>query len=92
LKALDIKPYWCIHHEITVSMYYADPDGNQMELQIHCYPSAQQANGFIEGPHFALNPIGVDQEPKKWLQRPRSGEASATLLPRTPEFDTKCPF
>jgi catechol 2,3-dioxygenase-like lactoylglutathione lyase family enzyme len=32
LKAQGIKPYWCIHHGITVSMYYADPDGNQMEF------------------------------------------------------------
>ena len=30
LKAKAIHPYWCVHHGITVSMYYADPDGNQM--------------------------------------------------------------
>jgi catechol-2,3-dioxygenase len=83
LKAQGIKPYWCIHHGITVSMYYADPDGNQMELQVDCYPSAQQANEFMEGPHFALNPIGVEYDPEEWLQRLRSGEAPATLLPRT---------
>lgn len=32
LKAKAVPPYWCVHHGITVSMYYADPDGNQMEL------------------------------------------------------------
>jgi catechol-2,3-dioxygenase len=83
LKAQGIKPYWCIHHGITVSMYYADPDGNQMELQVDCYPSAQEANAFMEGPHFALNPIGVEYDPEEWLQRLRSGEAPETLLPRT---------
>jgi catechol-2,3-dioxygenase len=33
LKAQGIRPYWCVHHGFTVSMYYADPDGNQMEFQ-----------------------------------------------------------
>ena len=37
LKERGIKPYWCIHHGITVSMYYADPDGNQMEFQVDCF-------------------------------------------------------
>lgn len=54
-----------------------------MELQVDCYLSAQQANGFMEGPHFALNPIGVEYDPEEWLHRLRSGEAPATLLPRT---------
>ena len=34
LKEKGIRPYWCVHHGITVSMYYADPDGNQMEFQV----------------------------------------------------------
>src|SRR5688500_10984830 len=34
LKAKGIAPYWCIHHGDTVSIYYADPDGNQMEFQV----------------------------------------------------------
>lgn len=83
LRAQGIKPYWCIHHGITVSMYYADPDGNQMELQVDCFPSAEQANAFMEGPNFALNPIGVEFDPEEWLERLRSGESPANLLPRT---------
>ena len=26
LKAQGIMPYWCVHHGVTVSMYYADPE------------------------------------------------------------------
>ena len=48
-----------IHHGFTVSMYYADPDGNQMEFQVDSYGSNEEANAFMEGPHFAANPIGV---------------------------------
>jgi catechol-2,3-dioxygenase len=37
LREKGIMPYWCVHHGITVSMYYADPDGNQMEFQVDCF-------------------------------------------------------
>ena len=47
LKALGIEPYWCIHHGITVSMYYGDPDGNQMEFQVDSYASSDEANAFM---------------------------------------------
>jgi hypothetical protein len=32
LRAKDVLP-WCIHHGVTVSLYYADPDGSQMEFR-----------------------------------------------------------
>ena len=83
LKELGITPYWCIHHGVTVSMYYADPDGNQMEFQVESYASNDEANGFMEGPHFAQNPIGVEYDPDEWLSRLRSGEAPAGFLLRT---------
>ena len=83
LKAQGITPYWCVHHGITASMYYADPDGNQMELQVDCFASADEANAFMEGPNFALNPIGVEFDPAQWLQRLEAGESPDALLPRT---------
>ena len=47
LKEKGIRPYWCIHHGITVSLYYADPDGNQIEFQVDSYSSSEEANAFI---------------------------------------------
>jgi catechol-2,3-dioxygenase len=82
LKALGIEPYWCIHHGITVSMYYADPDGNQMEFQVDACASNDEANAFMNGPRFALNPIGVEYDPEEWLGRWRAGEPAASFLPR----------
>lgn len=73
LKAEGIKPYWCIHHGITVSMYYADPDRNQMEFQIECFDSLAKANAFMEGPGFAQNPIGVEFDPEDLLARRQAG-------------------
>lgn len=82
LKALGIQPYWCIHHGITVSMYYADPDGNQMEFQVDCCASNDEANAFMNGPHFDANPIGVEYDPQDWLARIRDGARASDFLPR----------
>jgi len=83
LKAQGIVPYWCIHHGVTVSMYYGDPDGNQMEFQVDCYDNNDDANAFMEGPHFAANPIGVEFDPEDWLARARTGTPLTSFLPRT---------
>ena len=82
LKAQGIRPYWCVHHGITVSMYYADPDGNQMEFQIDSYGSNEEANAFMAGPHFAANPIGVEYDPDDWLARLRAGAPESEFLAR----------
>ncbi|SDI49709.1 hypothetical protein SAMN04487926_11818 [Paraburkholderia steynii] len=86
LKERGIVPYWCIHHGPTVSLYYADPDGNQMEFQVDAYGSADQANAFMRGAGFAANPIGVEFNPEDMLERLRSGECEASVLVRTSHF------
>jgi catechol-2,3-dioxygenase len=82
LKERGIHPYWCIHHGITVSMYYGDPDGNQMEFQIDSYSSNEEANAFMHGPGFEVNPIGVEYDPEEWLARMRAGAPDAEFLHR----------
>ncbi len=82
LKEQGIKPYWCIHHGVTVSMYYADPDGNQMEFQVDSYGSNEEANAFMASPHFAANPIGVEYNPDEWLARLRAGARVSEFLVR----------
>lgn len=81
LKEKGISPYWCIHHGITVSMYYADPDGNQMEFQVDSYSSSEDANAFINE-HFSTNPIGVEYDPEDWLARLRAGASVSDFLLR----------
>lgn len=83
LTAMSIRPYWCLHHGITISLYYADPDGNQMEFQVESYPAPEQANAFMAGPGYAENPIGVEFDPADWLARLRGGAPEADFLVRT---------
>ena len=85
LKAEGINPYWCVHHGITVSMYYGDPDGNQMEFQVDCFADNQDANAFMYR-SFAVNPIGVEYDPDVWLANLRAGTPAADLLARTTDL------
>lgn len=83
LKAMGIEPYWCLHHGITISLYYADPDGNQMEFQVDSYKTVEEANEFMHGPGFLANPMGVEFDPADWLARLRSGTPESKFLMRT---------
>ncbi|MBK9163498.1 MAG: VOC family protein [Acidobacteria bacterium] len=79
LKARGISPYWCIHHGITVSMYYADPDGNQMEFQVDLLSSGEEASAFMKT-GFEVNPVGVEYDPDELLVSYRAGVSPDALL------------
>jgi catechol-2,3-dioxygenase len=83
LKSKAILPYWCIHHGLTISMYYADPDGNQTEFQVDCFGSDEESNAYICGPDFGVNPIGVEFDPEDWLGKVQAGASFADFLVRT---------
>lgn len=72
-RANGIKPYWCVHHGLTISMYYADPDGNQMEFQVDAFDSADDCNAYIRGSAFETNPVGVEFDPQDWLAAVHDG-------------------
>ena len=74
LKSIDIEPYWCINHGPTTSLYYRDPDGNQIELQIDNFTTAEEADAFIHSGAFEENPIGVEFDPQRLLERYENGD------------------
>ena len=82
LKAKHIAPYWCIHHGDTVSMYYADPDGNQMEFQVETFEAQRKIPVRKESEPRVNNPIGVEFDADDWLGRLRSGVPDTDLLIR----------
>ena len=81
LREKGISPYWCIHHGITVSLYYTDPDGNQMEFQVESFGSSEEATAFMKE-HFEANPLGVEFDPEEWLARLRAGEPASAFMVR----------
>jgi catechol-2,3-dioxygenase len=82
LKQRGIEPYWCVHHGLTVSMYYADPDGNQMEFQVDAFDTMDQSGEFMRGADMAENPVGVEYDPEDWLAQVRAGRSFSDFLKR----------
>lgn len=82
LEKSDIRPVTCINHGPTTSMYYADPDGNQVELQVDNYDSVEEAGKFFYSPAFAKNPIGVDFEAADLAKRFHAGEDESSIKMR----------
>ncbi|MEO7674660.1 MAG: VOC family protein [Pyrinomonadaceae bacterium] len=81
LKEKGINPYWCIHHGITISMYYADPDGNQMEFQVDCFETSEESNAFFKD-KWDANPVGVEIDAEDWLSQMRAGVPASDFLER----------
>ena len=80
LKQLGITPYWRVHHGLTLSVYYQDPDGNRMEFQVDCCANAAEAHAYMHSDSFAANPVGVEIDPNSLLEKYKSGVPIETLL------------
>jgi catechol 2,3-dioxygenase len=77
LKASGIVPHMCLDHGMTTSMYYLDPDGNSVELQVDNFGDWERSTQFIRAaPEFAANPIGAFFDPDQ-LVAARAAGASA---------------
>lgn len=80
LHAAGIDPYWCINHGPTTSLYYADPDGNHVELQIDNFPDAAALDAWFQTAAFAKNPIGVVFDPAALAERYHAGVPERELV------------
>jgi catechol-2,3-dioxygenase len=80
LKHLGVKPYWCVNHGPTTSLYFRDPDGNQVELQVDNFPRADELMAWMRSGAFERNPIGVPFDPDRLLERYRRGDPVEELV------------
>ena len=80
LKAKGIAPYWAVHHGMSASLYYADPDGNQMEFTVDAFPTKAEASAYFHGSQIGENPVRVEYDPDDWLSQLRGGRGEAELL------------
>lgn len=82
LSTLGICPIWTTNHGPTTSMYYQDPDGNVLELQVDNFRTLDELEHWAETSDFQENPIGVDFDPAELKRRLENGESESTLLAR----------
>jgi hypothetical protein len=66
-KGHGILPSWCVNHGPTTSMYYLDPDGNQIETQIDNFGCPEDADGYMRSGSYEENPIGVEFDPEELI-------------------------
>lgn len=83
LKNESVLPVVAINHGPTTSLYYADPDGNQIELQIDNFETTEEGTAFMESESFAKNPLGEGFDPETMLNRLRAGDPAAELTAPT---------
>jgi catechol-2,3-dioxygenase len=66
LNEAGITPALCLDHGMTFSYYYADPDGNNVELQVDNFGDwAKSTEWMRTSEEFAANPIGQFVDPER---------------------------
>src|SRR6267142_6140926 len=82
LKQAGIRPVATINHGPTTSMYYRDPDGNRVELQIDNFATAEEGQAWMHSAAFDANPVGVEYDPDELAKRFNAGVPVAELVKR----------
>jgi catechol 2,3-dioxygenase-like lactoylglutathione lyase family enzyme len=80
LAAGGVRPTWSVNHGPTLSLYYADPEGNQAELQVDRFSTTAEATEFLRSRAFANHPIGHRVDFDELVRRFHAGEAEPSLL------------
>ncbi|MEO8602568.1 MAG: VOC family protein [bacterium] len=80
LHGAGIAPYWCINHGPTTSLYYRDPNGVQVELQIDNFASLDALQTWMRSGAFKRNPIGVEFDPALLSARFERGDPLDELV------------
>ena len=91
LKKLGIEPFWTINHGPTISMYYRDPDGNKVELQVDVFKTRAEANAFLEQ-YYPENFMGVIFDPEEMIRKYEDGVPIQELYRRPKLPDGMTPW
>lgn len=95
LKAQGIAPHACLDHGLTTSLYYVDPDGNSVELQVDNFGDWEASSEWMRtAAEFQTNPIGTNTDPDMLLDAWKAGADAAEIHRRSfaGEFDPGTPL
>jgi catechol-2,3-dioxygenase len=84
LKADGITPFLPLNHRFTTSLYYHDPDGNEVELSVDNFPTKTECDAFVRSERMAeigRPPFGYVFDPDELVRLYHEG-ASAEVLAR----------
>lgn len=78
---LGVVPTIATRHGASLSMYYDDPDGNRIELQVDTL-DAEAADAFMSTDAFRSNPLGQPFDPEELVGALSRGEPIDHLILR----------
>jgi catechol-2,3-dioxygenase len=73
LRDEGIAPKSCINHGFTTSIYYPDPDGNEVELAVDNFEDTPSMNAWFAKGGFDRNFVGVPFDPEEMVKMFRDG-------------------
>ncbi|MUL62923.1 biphenyl 2,3-dioxygenase [Mycobacterium sp. CBMA 234] len=82
LAKVGIRPHVPVQHGPTTSIYYRDPDGNTVELQVDNFATPEAATAYFDSDEFRADPFGPSFDPDAMLGALRAGTPVSDLLTR----------
>ena len=82
LKAQGIIPFTQLNHRFTTSLYYRDPDGNEVEFSVDNFPTKEECSAFVRSEEMAeigRPPFGYDFDPDELARLYHQGATAETL-------------
>lgn len=77
------EPHVAVHHGMTLSFYYVDPDNNSVELQADVFGDWKKSKQWMRtSPLFKADPIGKFVDPAKMVAARATGMTEKELLRR----------
>ena len=77
------QPHVAVHHGMTLSFYYVDPDGNSVELQADAFGDWKKSSKWMrESPAFKADPIGKYVVPAKMVAARAAGVKTKEMMRR----------
>lgn len=80
LREIGIEPEVPINHGMTTSLYYADPNGVKIEMQVDNSSLPDGPQSYFKTEAFAQNPIGVMFDPEVLARKYHEGVDVDELL------------
>lgn len=82
LKTIGIVPSLPVNHRFTTSLYYRDPDGNELELSVDNFATKEEGLAFVRSEELAeilVPPFGHEFDPEELVEMVRAGASDAQL-------------
>lgn len=82
MKVDGITPFLALNHRFTTSLYYRDPDGNEVEFSVDNLPTKQECDAFVRSEmmeEIGRPPFGYVFEPEELVELYQEGAPAETL-------------